>query len=397
MLKELAPSVVMVLGLWLAVQMLQAPLAARLPVSMAIRLAPNSTSVLARAAEVELVDGEAEDARALAAEALTRAPFNVRALRVFGLTEAAAGRLDRADQILTLAGNWSLRDDPAHAWLVENRLRRGDYGSAFAHADTLARRRADLRPQLFQLYTIAALQDPRALPHLTTRLALGPPWRTAFFEYLIEREDADPVIAALAVGLQQTEKPLRDDELQRFYLTWLGEGRLSAILFVRDRLNRPNRAAGLVDGDFDGDDMIEPFAWRIASAARFSIQVIPDDLRSGDNALRVEYRGRATEPMVQQLLVLLPGRYRLGIETRFESGADDSGMSWVITCPGGEPRLLDLAPPVDARAWTATSGEFVVPSSGCPAQHLMLLPRPSLEDGDVIAWYDRLSIARAVR
>ncbi|MGV8930453.1 MAG: tetratricopeptide repeat protein, partial [Brevundimonas sp.] len=126
-----------VLGWQIALQ----PLMQRAPVEAAIRIAPTSPLVLRRAAEAELGADRNDNAAVLGREAFARSPFDVRALRVVGLTEARAGREDQADDILTLAGNWSLRDDPTHAWLVERRLRQGDYSSAFAHADTLVRRR----------------------------------------------------------------------------------------------------------------------------------------------------------------------------------------------------------------------------------------------------------------
>ncbi|WP_298745490.1 hypothetical protein, partial [uncultured Brevundimonas sp.] len=107
-----------VLGWQIALQ----PLIQRAPVEAAIRIAPGSPLVLRRAAESELAAGRTDTAAALGREALRRSPFNVPALRVVGLTEARAGREEAADDILTLAGNWSLRDDPAHAWLVERRL-----------------------------------------------------------------------------------------------------------------------------------------------------------------------------------------------------------------------------------------------------------------------------------
>ena len=110
-----------VLGWQIAIQ----PLMQRAPAQLAIRVAPGSPLVLRRAAESELAARRIDNAAALSRDALVRSPFDVRALRVLGLTEARAGREDQADDILTLAGNWSLRDDPAHAWLVERRLRRG--------------------------------------------------------------------------------------------------------------------------------------------------------------------------------------------------------------------------------------------------------------------------------
>jgi len=78
----------------LAWQIAIQPLIQRAPVEAAIRLAPGSPLVLRRAAESELVAGRIDNAAALGRDALGRAPFDVQALRVVGLTEARAGRED---------------------------------------------------------------------------------------------------------------------------------------------------------------------------------------------------------------------------------------------------------------------------------------------------------------
>ena len=168
--------VVVAAGLiWLGWQVALVPLAARAPSEHAVRLSPGSAEVLARAAEGEMRAGDMEDAGYLARLSLSKAPFDVEALRVLAMSEAEAGRTDQADELMTLAGNWSLRDSAAHSWLIESRLRRGNYASAFAHADTLVRRRADLRPQVFNLFSTAAETDPRAGPYLASELADSPP------------------------------------------------------------------------------------------------------------------------------------------------------------------------------------------------------------------------------
>ena len=57
-------------------------------------------------------------------------------------------------------------------WLIERRLRQGNYVSAFAHADTLVRRRQDIQPEVFSLFTLAGVQDPqRSLPVTADLLA----------------------------------------------------------------------------------------------------------------------------------------------------------------------------------------------------------------------------------
>ena len=206
-LTEYAPYALTIGAIWLGWQILLQPVIQRAPPELAVRVAPGSPLVLQRAAEAEFVAGEKDDdarrydnAASLARDALALAPFNVRALRVVGLTEARAGREPIADEILTLAGNWSLRDDPAHAWLVEYRLRRGDYASSFAHADTLARRREDIRPQIFRLFTLAAATDTaRALPEVARLLDARPPWRQSYFDSLYVSGEGLQVAANLAV------------------------------------------------------------------------------------------------------------------------------------------------------------------------------------------------------
>ena len=64
------------------------PVIERAPPELAARLAPNSPLVLRRAAEQELLAGRSDNALFLAREALSRAPFDPRALRVVGLLAA---------------------------------------------------------------------------------------------------------------------------------------------------------------------------------------------------------------------------------------------------------------------------------------------------------------------
>src|SRR5690606_14836052 len=84
-----------VVGVLLAWQIAIQPLMLRAPVDLAIRLAPGSPTVLRRAAESELAAGRIDNAASLSRDALVRSPFDVRALRVIGLSEAGAGREDR--------------------------------------------------------------------------------------------------------------------------------------------------------------------------------------------------------------------------------------------------------------------------------------------------------------
>ncbi len=307
-----------VLGWQMAIQ----PLMLRAPVEVAIRLAPASPLVLRRAAEFELSAGEVDNAAALSRDALARSPFDIRALRVLGLTEAKAGRDDQADEILTLAGNWSLRDDPAHAWLIERRLRRGDYTSAFAHADTLVRRRRDIQPQVFQLFTAAGTEDTqRALPVLARLLSTQPPWRGEYLGTLSQTDDELGLFASLGFLLEVSRAPLVNEELGRLYIILLDRGQYEAIRTIRERLRRPSPFLAVTNGDFADTAAPEPFQWRLLQKAGIAAEIVDDDLQPTNPALRVDYNGYATGTIAEQLATLSPGVYRFASAVRVENGA----------------------------------------------------------------------------
>lgn len=392
-----ALSYVLVAGaVWLGWEAIKTPVADRSPPALAVRLAPGSPEVLRRAAEAELLAERFENAQALSTESLSRAPFNARALRVRGLAEGKLGNRDRADEMLTLAGNWSLRDDPAHAWLIENRLRRGDYASAFAHADTLARRRPDLYPSLFRLFTTAAVADPRALPVIATLLSKNPPWRLAYLEHLHKAESGAPVAGGLAIALERTDAPFTAYELQRLYDVWLAAGRYDGILELRRRVARPPAGAPLQNGDFSTsvEDQLLPFGWTMGTGAGIATAVVEDDLRSNNRAFRTEYDGFASGVFTRQLLLLSPGEYTLEGEWRAETPRPEMHIGWQMICAQtgavvGEPGSglrNGLA------EWSRFRQTFSVPRENCQAQWLQLVAVPGDRRTTIAAWFDKLQI-----
>jgi hypothetical protein len=383
-----------VLGWQIVIQ----PLIQRAPVEIAVRLAPGSPLALRRAAESELAAGRIDNATALSRDALVRSPFDVRALRVLGLTEARARSEDAADEMLTLAGNWSLRDDPAHAWLVERRLRRGDYASSFAHADTLVRRREDIQPQVFRLFTVAGTADPqRSLPVVARLLATRPPWRGAYLTSLNQTPQGLQVAASLAVLLQAGRAPFTNDELQQFYSALINAGGIEGIRTIRGRLNRPPVAAAVTNGGFDEADHPGPFQWRLYDKAGIVAEIAADDLNPSNAALRVDYDGYATGTIAEQLTYLRPGSYRFTAAIRSETGNPTARLAWTLSCAtsgGGKVAIPTVATGTAANSWTNLSGRFEIPA-GCPAQWLRLETRADDRRAPTLVWFDRIAISPA--
>lgn len=381
-------------AIWLGGQIVVAPIAQRAPPELALRVAPASAAVLARAAEIELLSGRAENARDLAADSLTRAPFNLRALRTLGLVTAADGDVLAADDILTLAGNWSLRDTPSHGWLVDRRLRVGDYASSFAHADTLARRGVS-EAEVFNLLITAPLEDPRAVAPLRNLLATAPPWTRAFFSAMQRRPGTESLAATLIAGLEQTPGRFGDSELAEVYDLWVRQGRFDAISVLRNAIARPPMSPLVVGGNFDAQAEIEPFGMTPLTAAGLSVEVVEDEQRVNNPALRVSYDGFGSGAAVEQLLLLPPGSYRLSSQYRIESGGQDARLSWQILCVERSQHLADLrilASGVQTSGWGSLRSDFSVPGSACTAQWLRLATRPGDRRAPVTVWLDNVTI-----
>lgn len=378
--------------IWLGWQVIVGLLIQRAPVEFAIRVAPGSAQVLSRAAEAELVADRPDQARDLAVLALRTAPFDVRAMRVLGLATARTDE-DAADEILTLAGNWSLRDDPSHAWLVNRRLRQGDYVGAFGHADALMRRREDLRPGLFRLFTVAAAQDPRAVPALASRLAARPNWRFDYLQSLRTAEGGPAVQAALALSLERGAGRLTDEELDTVFTDWARAGRLPGLAEMRRRLGRPAPAT-LHDGGFADPPAPRPFRWVLGMGPGLSTTLSERPDREGDQALFLETDGFSVNVAASQLLFLAPGPKRLTGESRFDAGGVDPLLEWTVTCVESGQVIARWRPDPgrDTAGWRREVINFSVPTTACTAQWLKLKTLRGQRRGAVVAWFDDLRI-----
>ena len=383
--------------IWLGWQIALVPMSTLAPSEHAIRLAPGSAEVLARAAEGEMRAGEMEDAGYLARLSLSRAPFDVEALRVLAMSEAEAGRTVEADELMTLAGNWSLRDNAAHSWLIESRLRQGNYASAFAHADTLVRRRADLRPQVFNLFSTAAETDPRSGPYLVAELADSPPWRAEYLQSLYRRPDGLQLLAGLALGLEQTEGPFTNAELQSLYQALYQGRRIPGLKTIRETLDRPSATTILVNGEFADQETILPFGWQLGVGPGISVGLLNDDRKSELTALRVIHNARNPQELASQVVLLPPGTYRLSGRQRLDNGRGRSGFAWQVQCLETSEIISEVRFDLDMEAqadWSPFQTRVVVPEQGCTAQTVKLVPTNTGRRTDIVIWFSQLALER---
>ena len=387
--------VLVVVSVWLGWQVIREFVAVRLPPAQALSLSPGSPAVLSGAAEAEFAAKRFDEAEELAQLSLAKAPFSVRALRVLGLTVAEKGQRASADDIITLAGNWSLRDDPSHVWLINYRLSRGDYSSAFSHADTLARRRADLYPDLFRLFSTAATLDPRAIPPLTRLLAASPPWRKDFFAALMQTDEDLALAANLAIALPRTGKgAFTTLEIGRLYDGLMRKGQIAAMAEVRRRLGQPAPELALVNGEFNRLSQPAPYEWRLFAGPGMTAEILTDAFHPGDSALQVRYNGFGSRTFAEQFLQLAPGRYSLTGNQRTETLKVSGGVSWTIACYESRQIIAETRRETTSNRtdWQRFSVQFTVPPQGCSAQWIRLVPHIEDRRETIVTWYDKLSI-----
>ncbi|WP_343789177.1 hypothetical protein [Brevundimonas kwangchunensis] len=364
-----------------------------------MRLSPGSPEILAKAAEALLVTGDVDGSITLSDAALAKAPFNVRALRVRGLAASSNGQVNQADEILTLAGNWSLRDDPSHTWLIQQRLRQGNYASAFAHAETLVRRRPDLYDRTFRLFTTAAKLDTRAAPILANLLATRPPWRASYLQSLYNDEGM-PVLISLGILLQNTEAPLTDAELRDIYQVLLRQSRLPALRYLRAHLRRPALQPFVDNGRFAAplSTALQPFGWSLATGPGIELLVSEDEVSDDNLALRASYRALAPATMVSQLMTLSSGAYLFSLRERVPAAAEGARFEWRVVCLESNREILRHTTDLGNSSqdtWRSASIAMSVPSEDCQTQQLLLDARPADFRTSMSAWYDDIEIIGA--
>lgn len=378
------------LCVWLAWAVIVNALVWRGPPEIAVRLAPTSPAALTRLAHAEQRAKRMDRAEAFARSGLAKAPFDPVALRIIGMSLHGRGETGRAESIMTLAGNWSLRDSATHLWLFDQRARAGEMASAFAHLDTVLRRRPDLHDRLFAVVKTGLSSDPRVLPALLKRLALAPNWRPAFLAHLAREAEGRRHAAAIAINLHRAGRALSDEELKSLTSSLLASKDVGGLKYLAQHLGLMSPTP-LRDPGFEGPLAIPPFGWEVLGGAGATVEVL-DDARWKSRALRVEHDSLSIAPLARQLISLEPGRYELRARVRSETGP--YSFFWQVSCMGGAAISQGVASPPEQYGRVAS---LSVPASNCDLQWLELKSRLGERSQLSVALFDDLDFLQADR
>jgi hypothetical protein len=340
-------------------------------------------------------------AEAAAEQALADSPLDSGALALLGLAAAARDEPERARALMQLAAARAPADLLAQGWLFHHGLMAEDLSGALAHADAMLRAQpAFLERLLPSLAAIAA--DSRGQAAMAELLAEEPPWRSRFLERLAA-EIADPLAPfdLYASVLAGSQPPSRAE--LRPYLARL----VSAGLYEQARLlwtqalpaERLAEVGYLANGGFEQQPTGFLFDWSLEPVvgARAEIATIPEG--DGGRGLRIQFHDRpVTFRHVRQLLMLMPGRYRLTGRAKAEGLRNPRGLHWTLSCADqSQTRLGASDRLIGTTRWHSFDVAFEVPASGCRAQwlRLELAARIAAERHAAGAgWYDDLAVAR---
>jgi hypothetical protein len=351
-----------------------------------LRVAPgNGDALIAQAVRDGAANGGRIDSGMLM---LARAALNGSPLAAEPLSFSA---IAESDQTLAAA---ALRRDPrsrsARLILLEQALRDRRYPEALGHLDRLILLEPEARDKFFAAMA-AITSDPASRPALVRLMDGKPVWRLEFLNVL-NQQRADP---ALIFRLTQGPGgdgsiPGKGDEqaalltalvakgdYERAYLAWIN--------FL------PSSALGSVslvyDGAFEQQPGPPPFNWKLTSNENGSAEF------SKPHGLRADFFGSSSATFAEQVLLLVPGSYRLALHASGSGDAAAGSLSWNLSCIGGasigKVELSNLGERTSKRALA-----FEIPTGDCKAQRLALVGDPAEFPAPVAATTSNISIAR---
>jgi hypothetical protein len=350
------------------------------------------------AAEARL---EAASAEAAARQALRRTPLDPGAFALLGLAAAARDEPDRATALMQFAAARAPADLLTQGWLLHRRLLSEDMSGAILHADAMLRAQPAVLQQLLPALAAIAASD-EGMPSLAEHLASEPPWRSRFLE-LLATETADPLAPfALFSALMEGSRPPSHAEL-RPYLKRLVEAGLyeqARLLWTQALpVERLAEIGYLANGGFSEEPTGFLFDWSLepVAGAGAEIATVPDG--DGNRALRIQFLDRRVAYRhVRQLLMLMPGRYRLTGRVKAEDLRNERGLHWTLSCADQPDTRLGASERVSGTTrWQRFDVAFEVPASGCRAQWLRLELAARIASERHVAgaiWYDDLAVSR---
>jgi len=283
-------------------------------------------------------------------EPLAPEPFLVR-----GVEAELSGDALTAERAFQAAQWRDPRSLSAAYFLADRYLRAGDVGRGLPQVATLARL-ARGGTSTVAPYLAAYARSPGNWPALRSLFAAHPELAGPALTQLAKSARSAPAVLALADPRQKAGDAPWLAPLLNSLIVAGDYGRAQAIWA---------RAAGvhagpyLYDASFSDKSSPPPFNWALTSSAVGLAE------RQAGGRLHIIFYGQDDGILATQLLLLLPGRYRLSMQLMGDAARARS-LNWSIWCDKAAEPISSVTIDAAARGW-----QFTVPQ-GCRAQWLRL-------------------------
>lgn len=304
--------------------------------------------------------------------ALRQDPTAVQAASVLGFDRHLNGDTPAARRLFAYAATLSRRDLQTQLWQVEDAVARGDVPAVLRHYDIALRTSRAAADLLFPILA-SAITDPAVRAATVRTLAARPQWGDGFISF-IARGDGDPrVTASLFDGLRRAGAPVFEEASAATINTLVARGFIDQAWSYYAGLHPGADRRRSRDPRFTANPrMPSPFDWVATSD-----EGVNAALQRGERGGVVDFTvsAGAGGPILRQMQVLRPGRYRLYGRSEGIDRPEGARPYWSLTCSDGRELGRALVPRGDASDGTF-GAVFVVPA-GCPVQTLTLMARPS--------------------
>lgn len=314
-----------------------------------------------------------------ARRAVASDPISAQAVSILGQAQLYSQHAAEAHEAFRVSGRLGWRDGMTQIYWLDQALQDQDYKVASERLDALLRQRPTDENRDRLLAAVTATEEGRTA--LAERLKLSPPWARTIVR-TVHDLPADVVLQRVDL-MRRTGKgvwdcPVSDGITQRL----INLGLISEAQSVW-RLNCETSGALLYDGGFDHLDTLREamaFDWKLSNSGDAKIMVAED--KTGNRSLVLEATGTISLPVVQQVVVLKPGRYQLDWRTPETAPAQGKSLLVSLTCKADQSKAMN-GEPVAGRSNTWQL-EFDIDDQ-CPVRQLIfwLAPHATVHLDDV--------------
>jgi hypothetical protein len=304
-------------------------LAQDLPNSAAIVGWPYDTGAAQARAISEFVQHGPVSAISYARRSILSDPLSSRTVSLLGRSQLAAGQLAEARKTFEVAGKLGWRDELTQIYWLDQAMQSNDLRSASERLDALLRQNPGNEDRDRFLAHVSEGPDGRAM--IAERLKKQPVWAASYVTTVRDlspdelRQRVDVVLRA-GRGLWDCQ------QTSVFVQGLIGANLLNEAQAVW-RMNCAPSNSLVYDGGFDQIDPTEAgagFEWQLSN--RGDVSITASKGSDGNQRLDLAVQGVVSVPIIQQLLLLDPGRYRIIWRTPDTTPAIAGNLRVALSC-----------------------------------------------------------------